>query len=250
MPTRKAHRTYLVMEYVNGPNLHQLVRRSWPLPVGMACEYIRQVAHGLHYAHLKGMVHRDIKPANLLLQTESFAVPGSASEGVPVVKISDFGVARLIGPGSGGSDHGTTETIGNVLMGTPDYVAPEQASDARKADHRSDLYSLGCTFYYLLAGRPPFAGGNTLEKLVRHATEDAPELERLRPEVPPPLAALVRRLMAKRPEERYGTAAELAAALEPFCGAPLLFDPVRPPSSPFIDALGRPPAATHRVPLR
>ena len=88
------------MEYVNGPNLHQLVRRRWPVPVELACEYIRQVAHGLHYAHLKGMVHRDIKPANLLLQTESFAVGESLAQRVPVVKISDFGVARLTKPGA------------------------------------------------------------------------------------------------------------------------------------------------------
>jgi len=237
---QEGSRTYLVMEYVNGPNLHQLIRRQWPLPVGLACEYVRQVALGLHYAHLKGMVHRDIKPANLLLQTESFAMPRSLLESVPVVKISDFGVARLTEPGSRGSEDGAAEASGSTLMGTPDFVAPEQASDARKADGRSDLYSLGCTFFYLLAGRPPFAGGNTLEKLVRHATEEPPLLERLRPEVPPPLAALVRRLMAKRPEDRCSTAAELAVALEPFCRAAALAEPVRPPSSPFMDSLGTP----------
>ena len=126
-------------------------------------------------------------------------------------------------------------------MGTPDFVAPEQASDARKADRRSDLYSLGCTFFYLLAGRPPFAGGNTLEKLVRHATEDAPLLERLRPEVPPPVALLVRRLMEKHPEDRLASAAELVGALEPLCRAAPLPDLIRPPSSPFIDFLGTPP---------
>jgi serine/threonine-protein kinase len=241
---QEGRRTYLVMEYVAGPNLQQLVRSRGPRPLGEACEYVRQVAEGLRYAHLKGMVHRDIKPANLLLQTEALAAAASQPAVAPVVKISDFGLVRLTEPGAkGDGEPAAGEAHRGVLMGTPDYVAPEQARDGRQADARSDLYSLGCTFFFLLTGRPPFAGGNTLEKLVRHATEDVPPLERLRPEVPPAVAAVVRRLMAKRPEDRFPTAADLAAALAPFCRAALP-SPVRPPSSPFIDGLATPAGGT------
>jgi serine/threonine-protein kinase len=234
----EGHRTYLVMEYVDGPNLHQLVRRHGPLPVGQACEYIRQVAQGLHYAHQKGMVHRDVKPGNLLLQTESLAGPGGQLVVTPIVKISDFGLARLYEPGGKAGGNPGSERR-RVLQGTPDYVAPEQAQDNTLADPRSDLYGLGCSFYHLLTGRVPFPGGHALEKLTRHATEEAPAVESLRPEVPPAVAAVVRRLMAKRPEERFATAGEVVAALAPFCGA-APSDPVAPPSTPFFDGLATP----------
>jgi serine/threonine-protein kinase len=238
---QEGQRTYLVMEYVDGPNLHQLVRARGPLPIDQACEYVRQVSLGLHYAHQKGMVHRDVKPANLLLQTETLAGPGGQALIIPTVKISDFGLARLIEPGTKtGSDHGETATRRNVLMGTPDYVAPEQAQDVHRVDSRCDLYSLGCTFFHLLNGRVPFPGGHALEKLVRHATEDPPAIERLRPDVPPAVAVLVWRLMAKRPEDRPATAGEVAAALAPFCGSVPLSAPVHPPSSPFLEELATP----------
>jgi serine/threonine-protein kinase len=234
----EGHRTYLVMEYVDGPNLHQLVRRLGPLPVGPACEYVRQVAQGLHYAHQKGMVHRDVKPGNLLLQTETLAGPDGQAVVTPVVKISDFGLARLYEPGGkAGGDPGSERR--RVLQGTPDYVAPEQAQDNTLADPRSDLYGLGCSFYHLLTGRVPVPGGHALEKLARHAAEDAPAVESLRPEVPAAVAAVVRRLMAKRPEERFATAGEVMAVLAPFCGA-APSDPVGPPTTPFLDGLATP----------
>jgi serine/threonine-protein kinase len=236
---QEGQRTYLVMEYVDGPNLHQLVRRHGPLLIAQACEYVRQVAQGLHYAHQKGMVHRDIKPANLLLQSETLTGPTGQLVVTPTVKISDFGLALLNEPGAKGGEPQDDEEPRN-LMGTPDYVAPEQARDVQAADSRSDLYSLGCTFFHLLSGRVPFVGETALEKLVRHATEDAPLVERLRPEVPPAVAAVVRRLMAKRPEDRFATAAEVAAALAPFCGFAPISGPVWLPSSPFIDALATP----------
>jgi serine/threonine-protein kinase len=203
---------YLVLEYVDGPNLDQLVRREGPLPVGVAADYIRQVANGLQSAHETGMVHRDIKPANLLVHRRG---PTDSSPGL--IKISDFGLARLQSPGSDSSTRLATIFVkDNTVMGTPDYLSPEQARSLHKADIRSDLYSLGCTFYFLLTGRVPFPGGTPVEKLIRHGTETPTAIQELRPEVPPAVVAIVNKLLAKRPEDRYQTPAALAAALEPF----------------------------------
>jgi serine/threonine-protein kinase len=212
---QEGDRHYLVLEYVGGPNLDQLVRERGPLPVGQACDFVRQVALGLQHAHQLGMVHRDIKPANLLLQQ------GSPGNGGPehVVKISDFGLARLNEAGQGDDALGTIATRENTVMGTQDYLSPEQARDLHRTDIRSDLYSLGCTFYYLLTGRVPFPGETTLEKLIRHGTEEPVPVERLRPGVPAAVVAVVRKLMAKRPEDRFQTPAELADALAPLAVA-------------------------------
>src|SRR5262249_53109899 len=152
----------LAMEFVDGPNLERYVRKHGPLPIGLACEIIFQTANGLQYAHEKGMVHRDIKPANLLLHLE----PGGA--GIQV-KILDFGLARLehykeagrVGPGRE-----------NTVMGTPDFVSPEQSRNLHSADIRSDLYSLGCTFYYLLCGTVPFPANTTVDKVIRHHRDE------------------------------------------------------------------------------
>jgi serine/threonine-protein kinase len=202
-------RHYLVMEYVDGPNLHELVKERGPLPVGQACEFIRQAALGLQFAHGLGMVHRDIKPANLLVHRG----PGLQC----VVKVLDFGLARLHEPApqaEAGQD--SVPAIEQQVMGTPDYLSPEQGRNLHRVDIRSDLYSLGCTFYYLLTADVPFPGGTTLEKLVRHGSEQPRPVTELRPEVPLAVAALVARLMAKRPEDRFQTPAELAAVLAPF----------------------------------
>ncbi len=201
-------RLYLVMEYVDGPNLEQLVRERGPLPVGLACEIIRQAALGLQCAHEHGMVHRDIKPSNLLLQR-----PQGAS-GPCVVKILDFGLARLSDqlpnvPGVMGS----IAVADNCVMGTPDYLSPEQSRSVHQVDIRSDLYSLGCTLYFLLTGRVPFPGGNSLDKLIRHGSEEAPPPDVLRPEVPLVVSAVVRRLMTKNPDDRFQKPTDLAAAL-------------------------------------
>lgn len=211
--SKEADRYYLVMEYVDGPNLDRLVRDHGPLPVGLACDFVRQAALGLQHAHEMGMVHRDIKPSNLLVQRPS----GPAGKG-SVVKILDFGLARL-GEADEAGPIGTIEVRPNTVLGTPDYLSPEQARDLHAVDIRSDLYSLGCTFYYLLTGLVPYPDGSTMEKLVRHGTEEPTPVERLRPEVPAAVAAVVRRLMAKKPAERYQTPAELAAALATFAVA-------------------------------
>jgi serine/threonine protein kinase len=193
---------FLVMEYVDGTDLARLVKRHGPLSAGMASECIRQAALGLEHAFAQGLVHRDIKPHNLLL---SRGQP-------PVVKILDMGLARLqVGEGDGLTHTG-------AVMGTPDFIAPEQASDSHKVDIRADLYSLGCTLYFLLCGEAPFPGGTALEKLFKHQYVAPRPIELRRPDVPPDVAAVVAKLMAKRPEERYQTPAELVAALTPLAG--------------------------------
>jgi serine/threonine-protein kinase len=208
---RVGDRYYLVMEYVEGPNLDRLVRDRGPLPIGQACDFIRQAALGLQHAFEMGMVHRDIKPANLLVQPPA----GNAATRRWTVKILDFGLARLH-DAEATAGPGTIVTRPNVVMGTPDYVSPEQARDLHAADVRSDLYSLGCTFYYLLTGQVPFTEGTTMEKLVRHSTVEPPPVEHFRTDLPAALAATVRRMMAKKPEARYQTPIEVAAALAPF----------------------------------
>src|SRR5262245_45095285 len=205
---------FFAMEYVEGTDLGKLVKEAGPLPVGQACDYVRQAALGLQHAFERGLVHRDIKPSNLLVtRSAPKSSAGSGSGPGPVVKILDMGLARLQGP----DGHAATLTQVQTVLGTPDYMAPEQARNARAADIRADLYSLGCTLYYLLTGQPPFPGEVPMEKLLKHWLEEPRPVEQLRPEVPPALGAVVRRLMAKRPEDRYQTPAELAVALVPFC---------------------------------
>jgi WD40 repeat protein len=193
-------RLYLVMEYVEGTDLAQLVNHRGALPLNLACECARQSALALQHAHENGLVHRDIKPSNLLL----------AGDGT--VRLLDLGLAR---PGATDeSDAGTTLTDTGMMMGTPDYVAPEQILDSKRVDIRADLYSLGCTLYHLLTGRPPFAGGTAGQKLVQQQTEEPEAIAALRPEVPAALVAVVQKLMAKKPDQRYQTPAELAAVLD------------------------------------
>jgi serine/threonine-protein kinase len=220
---------FLVMEYVEGIDLKQLVQASGRLGVGQACEYIRQAALGLQHAHERGLVHRDLKPGNLLITVGSgqWAV-GSKEKAVllpiahnpqpSVVKILDLGLALLRSTDPAKSVSSAATQPG-ALIGTPDYMAPEQAINPRSVDIRADLYSLGCTLYFLLTARAPFEEGSLLEKLYKHKFESPPPLESLRPEVPADVAAIVHKLIAKEPEDRYGTPAELAEALTPFCQA-------------------------------
>jgi serine/threonine protein kinase len=230
-------RYFLVLEYVDGPNLDQLVRKRGPLPVGLACDYIKQTAHGLQAAHGLGMVHRDIKPANLLVQRRSLHdhAPG-------LIKISDFGLARLQAPRSNAVEHaGTILTQQNMVMGTPDFLSPEQARDLHRVDIRSDLYSLGCTFFYLLTGRAPFSGGTALEKLLRHSAEGPPSIAQFRSDVPAAVRDIVLRLLSKDAEDRYQTPTELAAALEPFAvSGPTPWAPAPPPSNSELEAAAPP----------
>jgi serine/threonine protein kinase len=192
----------LVMEFVEGAtDLARLVKKNGPLPIPQACDYIRQAALGLQHVYERGLVHRDIKPHNLLL----------AADG-KTVKILDMGLARLNLPSSD-DDKSSTVTKEGTVMGTPDYIAPEQALESHTVDIRADLYSLGCTFYHLLTDRVPFPGGSLGAKLLHHQMDEPTPVEQLRREVPPVVAAVVRKLMAKKPDDRYQTPAEVAVAL-------------------------------------
>ncbi len=196
-------RHFFAMEYVDGTNLSRLVKENGPLPVQQACDCIRQAALGLQHAFERGMVHRDIKPSNLLLSKTG------------VVKILDMGLARLQESEGGPVESRITQE--GLVIGTPDYLAPEQARNARTADIRADIYALGCTFYYLLMGRPPYKGDTPTEKLLRHTTEPLPRVQRS--DVPPAVEAIVHKMIAKRAEVRFQTPAEIALALQSFSGA-------------------------------
>jgi tRNA A-37 threonylcarbamoyl transferase component Bud32 len=191
----------LVMEFVPGQNLAEVLHKQGPLPVTHACHYARQAALGLQHAHEQGMVHRDIKPQNLMLTPKG------------QVKILDFGLAKVI------SENRPSKNLTalNSYMGTPEYSAPEQATDARSADIRADLYSLGCTLYCLLAGRPPFQEDTPVKAILAHLEKEPQPLPELRPEVSTKLWAVVARLLAKDPGQRYQKPAEVAEALAPFC---------------------------------
>jgi PAS domain S-box-containing protein len=190
----------LVMEYTEGAtDLAKIVEQEGPLPVAQACDVIRQAALGLQHAHERGVVHRDIKPSNLLL------LPGS------VVKILDMGLALFTQTPESRTAEGRVQQ--GVVMGTPNYMAPEQAFEPQTVDIRADLYSLGCTFYFLLTGQVPFPEGTLVKKLRKHRKEEPTPVESIRPEVPSGVLAIVRRLMAKRPEDRYQTPAEVVAVL-------------------------------------
>jgi WD40 repeat protein/tRNA A-37 threonylcarbamoyl transferase component Bud32 len=207
---------FFIMEYVDGINLSALLKEKGTPPVPLACDYMRQVASGLQQAYERGMVHRDIKPANLLVQRSTDNSSTSAKPTTPwgpVIKILDMGVAR-IQHGADDRDSISALTKEGRVVGTPDYMAPEQAVNSAKADVRADLYSLGCTFYHVLTGQPPYPGGTPMEKLLKHRIDQPKPIEQIRPEVPPIVAGIVRKLMAKKAEDRYQTPAEVVQALD------------------------------------
>jgi serine/threonine protein kinase/Flp pilus assembly protein TadD len=190
---------FLAMEYVPGIDLAALVERDGPLSVECACGYICQAAAGLQHAHEHNMVHRDIKPQNLML----------AENGC--VKVLDFGLAQMraeAGPA------GPT-TCSGIFLGSFDYMAPEQADNPAAADIRADIYSLGCTLYFLLTGRPPFPTGNWYQKLKDHVEKTPPEVFSIRQDAPQELSAIVLRMMAKAPQDRFQTPQDVVSALAP-----------------------------------
>jgi serine/threonine-protein kinase len=226
---------HLAMEYVEGQDLAGLIRETGPLRLAQACDYIRQAALGLQHAHECGLVHRDIKPANLMVTREKgpgstglLTRAGSCLGRWGTVKILDLGLARLQErddvPGVS-----LLTKIGSV-MGTPDFIAPEQVRDSHDCDIRADLYSLGCTLYFLLCGQVPFPNGTITQRLLQHQLDEPEPVEDVRRqrllsdtgatrgpgfsvEIPAAVRDLVRKLMAKNPQERPQTAAELAETL-------------------------------------
>jgi len=211
---------FFAMEYVEGIDLSQLVKQQGPLPVQQACDCIRQAALGLQHAHDIQMVHRDIKPGNLLLSRSDPGGSGGAASGrtmrihaKPIIKILDMGLARF---DDDESNAGHSLSREGAVMGTPDYMAPEQAKNARGVDWRVDIYSLGCTFYYLLTGKVPFPGGTNIEKLLHHQMDQPKPVEQFRQDVPAGALAILKKMLAKRREERFQSAGDVAPALSTY----------------------------------
>jgi serine/threonine protein kinase len=182
---------FLAMEFIEGRDLRSIVNSAGPLPIDQVIACTIQAARGLEAAHEKGIVHRDIKPANLMLDTSG------------VVRILDLGLARVIeASGILGPSETASLTQSGSYMGTVDYSAPEQADDAKTVDHRADIYSLGCTLYFLAVGRPPFEGDSLIKKLMAHQNRPAPSLHSARSDVPAALEVAYQAMMAKNPADR------------------------------------------------
>jgi serine/threonine protein kinase len=219
---------FLVMEHVDGPSLQEVIERQGALPVAVACEYIRQTAIGLQHAHEAGLVHRDIKPANLLVDAAG------------TVKVLDLGLSRFCPEGT---ESVTKKFDEHMVMGTVDYLAPEQALSLHNVDARADIYSLGATLYTLLTGEPPFHKGTLTQKLLWHQMLSPPPIRDRRADVPPEVARIVSSMMAKAREDRIQTAGEVADRLQPWSVAtptPQVFAPPGLPAeaetSPNLEA--------------
>jgi serine/threonine protein kinase len=188
---------YIVFEFIEGINLRDLVERDGPLAVADAVSFMLQLGDALAHAARRDVVHRDIKPSNVLITPEGKA------------KLVDMGLARLHQVEHANNDL----TASGVTLGTFDYISPEQARDPRSADVRSDLYSLGCTFYYMLAGRPPFPDGTVLQKLLQHQGDEPPDVRQFCLQLPDDLYRILKRLLAKLPGDRYQDPGELVSDL-------------------------------------
>lgn len=188
---------FIVFEFIEGVNLRDRVQSSGPLELEESLLYVLQVAEALEHASSRDVVHRDIKPSNVLVTASG------------QVKLVDMGLARLHQVDAPAGDI----TASGVTLGTFDYISPEQARDPRLADVRSDIYSLGCTLFYMLTGQPPFPEGTALQKLLRHNSDEPPDVRQFRPDLPPQVSALIAKMLAKRPAQRHQSAAELIAEL-------------------------------------
>jgi serine/threonine protein kinase len=231
---------YLAMEYVVGVDLSEYIRRKQKIDPEEARRILIQAAKALSHAFAQGIIHRDIKPSNFLLANE---------EGRCRVKLTDLGLSRME------SEEDFRVTRAGTTVGTVDYMAPEQARDASLADVRSDIYSLGCTLYHMLAGRPPFAEGGIGERVYKHIAQDPADVRQFNPAVSPMLWTVMRRMLAKHPDDRFQTPEELVEALRAVAASPGLPNtpeptPVRPISTvrPLDDSLDIPPPAPREEP--
>jgi len=223
---------YFAMEYVEGTDLGKVIRLSGAMPVAAAADYIRQTALGLQHAFERNLIHRDIKPVNLFLTQISDApnlksIFATASEPAApknsmqktmcvrsLIKILDWGLASLRVPK--GPANQLSEAAAAGIIGTADYISPEQACNANAVDIRGDIYSLGCSFYFLLTGQAPFPEGTLMQKVLQHQHAEPKPIESFREDVPPEVISIVKRMMAKKPEDRFQTPASVALALMPF----------------------------------
>lgn len=195
---------YIVMEYVEGQDLQALVRDEGPLDYESAADYIAQASEGLQHAHDGGLIHRDIKPANLLVDQSK------------TVKILDMGLAKF----SDDDQPSLTIAHDENVLGTADYLAPEQAINSHSVDHRADIYSLGCTLYYVLTGHPPFPEGTLPQRLMKHQTQMPASIFEDRPDAPQALVNICLRMMVKSPEGRYQNAGDIAQELRAWLSRP------------------------------
>jgi len=197
---------FLVMDYIDGSSLHDVVTKFGALPVDRAIHYVRQAAIGLQHAFKAGLVHRDIKPGNIMVERTG------------TVRVLDLGLARFY---LDQTDLLTLQYDEKNVLGTADYVAPEQALNSHDVDIRADIYSLGATFYFLLTGQPPFVGGKVAQKLIWHQVRHPTPVRQVRPEVPEGAAAVLARMMAKAPAQRFQSPGDVADALAPFDEEPV-----------------------------
>ncbi|TWT56637.1 Serine/threonine-protein kinase PrkC [Allorhodopirellula solitaria] len=202
---------FIVMEYVDGLDLQMLVRRDGPLDFSTAADLIAQAARGLDHAHARGVIHRDVKPANLLIDQQG------------QVKLLDMGLALIATE----DDHSLTVANNENVLGTADYLAPEQALNSHKVDHRVDIYGLGCTLYFLLTARPPFSDGTLAQRIIKHQNEMPRSIRELRPDCPGELEGMCVKMLQKDPRYRYQTAKEVAEAFERFTQHVPRGEPVR-----------------------
>lgn len=214
---------YFAMEFVEGTDLQKQVDLCGPMPAQEACDYIRQAALGLQHAHERNLVHRDIKPANLFLTQENVRVRLPGKNGKkgrevvkkrPLIKILDWGLAGLRYPG-GEAGPERVKSMAKGIVGTADFLSPEQARNAHTVDIRGDIYSLGCSLYFLLAGQPPFPSGTLMHKILQHQQTRPTPVEKFRDDLSEEVIDILARMMAKDPIERFQTPAAIALALAP-----------------------------------
>jgi serine/threonine protein kinase len=223
------HRVYYIaMEYIPGKNLSRLVNAEGPLRLSRAARLMAEVASGLEHAHNQGLIHRDLKPSNIMVTPNDHA------------KVLDLGLALAQG------ETGENAVLGGggYIVGTMDYIAPEQTTNALGVDRRADIYSLGCTLYFALSGQPPFPGGTGREKVYRHRSEQPVSLRQLQPELPPAFVQLIEKMMAKDPELRYPSAVAVEEELRNWASGEPVLPLDRPQDPPYAEALASLQTAT------